>query len=53
MEKDKHLGLRIDVETHRKLKHLAEYEGRSINREVLHLIRREVKEYEKVNGKIE
>lgn len=31
MEKDKHLGLRIDSETHEKLKSLAEYEGRSIN----------------------
>ena len=40
MEKDKHLGLRIDPETHRKLKSLAEYEGRSINREVLHLIKK-------------
>ena len=27
MEKDKHLGLRIDSETHRKLKSLAEFEG--------------------------
>ena len=29
MEKDKHLGLRIDSETHKKLKSLAEFEGRS------------------------
>ena len=34
MEKDKHLGLRIDSETHGKLKSLAEFEGRSINGEV-------------------
>ena len=33
MEKDKHLGLRIDSETHGKLKSLAEFEGRSINGE--------------------
>ena len=31
MEKDKHLGLRIDSETHKKLKSLAEFDGRSIN----------------------
>lgn len=31
MEKEKHLGLRIDAETHKKLKSLAEFEGRSIN----------------------
>ena len=38
MEKEKHLGLRIDAETHKKLKSLAEFEGRSINGEVLYLI---------------
>ena len=32
MEKDKHLGLRIDSETHEKLKSLAEYEGRIVSR---------------------
>ena len=47
VEKDKHLGLRIDTETHDKLKNLAEYEGRSINGEVLYLIRQAIKEYEK------
>lgn len=47
MEKDKHLGLRIDSETHEKLKDLAEYDGRSINGEVLYLIRQAIKQYEK------
>jgi hypothetical protein len=45
-EKDKHLGLRIDTETHDKLKELADYEGRSINGEVLYLIRQAIKKYE-------
>ncbi len=45
-EKDKHLGLRIDSDTHNKLKDLAEYEGRSINGEVLYLIRQAIKKYE-------
>ena len=45
--KDKHLGLRIDSDTHRKLKEMSEYEGRSINREVLYLIRQAIREYEK------
>ena len=38
MEKEKHLGLRIDKETHRKLKSLSEFEGRSINGEILYLV---------------
>lgn len=31
MKNDKHLGLRVDSETHKKLKSLAEFDGRSIN----------------------
>ena len=38
-EKEKHLGPRLDEETHRKLKSLSEFEGRSINGEVIYLIR--------------
>ena len=40
------MGLRIDSETHRKLKELAEYDGRSINGEVLFLIRQAIRQYE-------
>ena len=46
MEKDKHLGLRIDAETHEKLKKLAEFEGRSINGQVLYLIRQAIRQSE-------
>ena len=52
-DKDKHLGLRIDSDTHRKLQYLAEYEGRSINKEVLYLIRKELERFEKEHGTIE
>ena len=47
MDKEKHLGLRIDSETHSKLKELAEYDGRSINGEVIHLIRQAIRDYER------
>lgn len=46
MEKDKHLGLRIDSSTHEKLKDLADYDGRSINGEVLYLIRQAIQKHE-------
>lgn len=49
MEKEKHLGLRIDTETHKKLKDMAEYDGRSINGEVIYLIRQAIQKYEKEN----
>lgn len=52
MDKKKHLGLRIDEETHEKLKSLAEFEGRSINGEVLFLIRQAIMQHEKNYGKM-
>lgn len=52
MEKDKHLGLRIDAETHKKLKSLAEFEGRSINGEILYLIRQSISKHEKEHGSL-
>ncbi len=50
MEKDKHLGLRIDSDTHKKLKKLAEYDGRSINGEILYLIRQAIIQHEQKHG---
>lgn len=53
MEKNKHLGLRIDAQTHKKLKSLAEFDGRSINGEVLFLIRQAISKHEKEHGSLE
>ncbi len=50
MEKNKHLGLRIDSDTHKKLKSLAEFDGRSINGEVLYLIRQAIARHEHNHG---
>ena len=53
MEKEKHLGLRIDAETHKKLKSLAEFEGRSINGEVLSIQERQaIMEFENKHGEL-
>ena len=52
MEKDKHLGLRIDSETHKKLKSLADFEGRSIIGEVLYLIRQAIAHHEEKHGEL-
>ena len=51
-EKNKHLGLHIDEELHRKLRYVAEYDGRSMNGEVLYLIRRYLSDFEETHGKI-
>ena len=50
---NKHLGIEIDPELHYKLKYLAEYEGRSMNGQILHLIRQAIREFEKSDGIIE
>lgn len=53
MEKNKHLGIKTDIESHYKLSYVAKYEGRSINGQVLYLIRQNIMSFEKEHGKIE
>ena len=50
--KDKHLGLRIDPETHYKLHYIAKYEGRSGNGQVLYLIGQSIADFEAKYGEI-
>lgn len=52
MDKGKHLGLRIDAQTHAKLHYISRYEGRSGNGQVLFLIRRCITEFEELHGEI-
>ena len=52
MKKNKHIGLRIDIDSHQKLKSLAEYKGRSINGEILYLIRQAILEHERKSGQL-
>lgn len=52
-KREKHLGLRIDLETHDKIFYIAEYEGRSGSGQILYLMRKCIAEFEKEHGKIE
>lgn len=49
---NKHLGLEIDPELHQKLRYIAKYEGRSINGQLLYLIRQCIKGFEETEGPI-
>ena len=49
---NKHLGIEIDPVIHKKLKYIAEYEGRSINGQVLYLVRKCIEQFETEHGKI-
>ena len=52
-KKDKHIGLRCTDDLLRKLKYISEYEGRSINGEIIYLINSEIRRFEAEIGKIE
>jgi hypothetical protein len=47
-----HYALRIPAATMDKLKHIADYNGRSANKEIEQLILRHIADYEKQNGEI-
>lgn len=53
MEKDKHIGIRIDKELHFKLHYISKFEGRSANGQIIYLIQKCIREFEESNGKIE
>lgn len=50
---NKHLGIEVDPELHRKLHYIAKYEGRSANGQILYLIRQCIRDFEAENGPID
>ena len=49
---NKHLGIEINPSIHRKLKYIARYEGRSLNGQILYLVRKCIQKYEEEHGEI-
>ena len=49
----KSVSIRIEEEMLKKAAYIADYEGRSVNSQVLVLIRQNIKEFEEANGPIE
>ena len=49
----KSVSIRIEEEMLNKIAYIADYEGRSVNSQVLVLIRENIKDFENVNGIIE
>lgn len=49
----KNVSIRIEEEMLRKLGHVADYEGRSVNSHVLVLIRENIQVFEKEHGEIQ
>ncbi len=53
MARTKHLGLRVEPELHRKLAYISEYEGRSMNGQIIYLVNRCIRKFEREIGEIE
>lgn len=53
MKREKHVGFRIENELHRKMVYIAEYEGRSLTWQMVHLMQDCVRQFEKEHGPIE
>ena len=49
---NKHLGIEVEPELHGKLHYISKYEGRSMNGQILYLIRKCIREFEQENGEI-
>lgn len=47
-----HLSIRMDGELHDKFQHVAQYEGRSMSKQILQLIVTCVRDFEKEHGPI-
>ncbi len=45
-------SLRLDLTSYAKIKKIANLENRSINKMIEHLVQREIKNYESLNGEI-
>ncbi|MEM5770132.1 MAG: hypothetical protein AAGU32_17860 [Bacillota bacterium] len=52
MKGRKHLSIRMEEEAHEKFKYIAAYEGRSMSGQILYLIQKCIREFEKEHGPI-
>lgn len=53
MNKTCYLSIRMDKETHDKIQSVAAYEGRSMSGQIVYLMQKCIREFEKANGPIE
>lgn len=52
MNKSSYLSIRMDKETHDKIQYVALFEGRSMSGQIVHLMQKCIREFEKENGPI-
>ena len=49
---NKHLGIEVEKDLHYKLHYIANYEGRSGNKQIIYLIKECIRNFEKEHGEI-
>lgn len=52
MHRDSHLGFRVDTDIHDKLRYISAYEGRSMSGQIIYLIQKCIRDFEKEHGPI-
>ena len=52
MNKSSYLSIRMDKETHDKIQYVAAYEGRSMSGQIVYLMQKCIREFEKEHGTI-
>lgn len=52
MNKTSYLSIRMDKETHDKIQYVAAYEGRSMSGQIVYLMQKSIREFEKEHGPI-
>ena len=52
MNRDYHLSIRMDRDTHDKIQYVAAYEGRSMSSQSVYLMRENIRAFEKEHGPI-
>ena len=52
MNRDYHLSIRMDRDTHDKIQYVAAYEGRSMSSQIVYLMRENIRAFEKEHGPI-
>lgn len=53
MEKQKHLSIRIDEVVLKKFHHIAKYDDRSASGQIMYLINKSIRDFEKAHGEID
>ena len=53
VKKQKHISIRVDEVTLKKFHHISRYDDRSASGQIMYLINKSIRDFEKIHGKID